>query len=719
MRRRPLALALVFTAAGGCRPGAGPVSIDKAAPLILISIDTLRADRVGAYGSTLGATPSLDALARDSLLFEDAYSHCPLTLPAHASLLTGLLPMRHGVRDNAGFTLEPEVVSLATRLKAAGRATGAAVSAYVLRRATGIAQGFDFYDDAIDVDATNASLGDQQRDGARAVETLLAWLGGQAGRPLFAFLHLYEPHTPWNPPPQHRRFSHPYDGDVAYADELVGRFLTRLRETSLLERALVIVTADHGEGLGDHGEEEHGLFLYREVTRVPLLVRLPKGARGGRRVSGVVGQADVAATILDLAGLDVQGLDGVSLRGTLSGGPTPARPVYSESYFPRLHFGWSELQAATDERFRFIRAPRPELYDVREDPQEKKNLVGERPSAATAIVAWLDRTAARDSVTPERVPAEARRRLEALGYVGGGGPTAPTGPGARADPKDQVASHEAFKRALATASEGRDAESAQALRALLEKSPGMPDAWEALGLSLGRLGRDREAVSALDQALALDPSRARTHLALARVHGLAGRRALAERHAAAASALEPGEGYETLALMMLEKGRLDDAAADARKSLSADATRVMSHYVLGAVAQRRGRCEEALAAYRTAAEAALRQKGVVVRGLHAGTADCLARLGRQAEAERAFLAEIELIPASPEGRVGLAMLYRSEGRDAEARSALEGVVEKHPQPGASEYATVVRAFSVLGDSEAAYSWRQRARERFPEDRRFR
>ena len=385
----PVLLACLVAATGGCRGRVrGPF---REASVVLISIDTLRSDRLPAYGYAKGSTPAIDAISRQGVVFESVWSHCPLTLPAHASMFTGLLPPHHGVRDNMGFALEPTHRTLATRFKAAGFTTGGAVSSYVLRRSTGIAQGFDLYDDALVVDSSVESLGAQQRDGAIATESLGRWIDTQGDRRFFAFLHLYEPHTPYAPPPQHRDHADPYDGEVAYADELVGRLVASLRARGLLDRVILAVTSDHGEGLLDHGEQEHGFFLYREAVQVPLVLRLPGASGAGTRVKGVVSQVDLAATLLDLAGLPQDGMDGISQRAALDTGTASSRPVYSETYFPRYHFGWSELLAVTEERYRYIRAPRVELYDLHRDPAERLNLAGERTAAGDALEAWLRR----------------------------------------------------------------------------------------------------------------------------------------------------------------------------------------------------------------------------------------------------------------------------------------------------------------------------------------
>jgi choline-sulfatase len=711
-----LGLAAAIAAAPGCRGRAsGPYS---EASVVLVSIDTLRSDRLAAYGYTKGRTPALDALARDGIVFDSVWSHCPLTLPAHASMFTGLLPPHHGVRDNMGFTLEAGRRTLATRFKAAGLATGGAVSAYVLRRSTGIAQGFDLYDDALVVDSSVESLGAQQRDGAVATEVLGRWIEDQGGRRFFAFLHLYEPHTPYAPPPQHRDLADPYDGEVAYADELVGRLVARLRSRGLLDRVILAVTADHGEGLLDHGEQEHGYFLYREALQVPLVLRLPRAAGAGSRASGLVQQVDLAPTLLDLAGLPHDGMDGVSQRAALDTGKAASRSVYSETYFPRYHFGWSELLSVTEERYRYVRAPRPELYDRREDAAEKTNLAGGRASTVAAMDQWLEREVKPgEAARPAAVPDETREALQALGYVSGGA-VVPAG-STLADPKDKLPVYEAYRKAMEARREGRAEEAMKQLQTVVADSPGMLDAWESLGTTLLRLGREKDAIAAIDKVVAQDPTNPAAHLALAKIHGLAGRRDKAEKHAELASVKEPGRGFETLAQILLDQNRPAEAAAYARKSLAADPGRVMSRFVLAVAAQKAGRWEEAVAEFRRTLDAQQQQKGLVVRGVHAGLGDCLARLGRGAEAELEFQAEIAVIPYSREARVGLALLYRSQGRDAESRNVLAGVVTANPQAKADEYFVVARTLAVLGDLPAAREWAARGHALYPADPRFR
>jgi arylsulfatase A-like enzyme/Tfp pilus assembly protein PilF len=706
-------------AAAGCERTPSSIAADRfpGAPVILISIDTLRADHLPVYGYGAGSTPALDRLARSGVVFDEAYSQCPLTLPSHTSLLTGRLPFHHGVRDNIGYTVADDERTLAARFKEAGYATGGAVSSYVLRHQTGIGRGFDFFDDAMEVAGTGESLSETQRDGRLTVDALAGWVDAHADQPVFAFLHLYEPHAPYAPPPSHV-MAQPYDGEIAYADELVGRFIDRLTARGLFDRSILAVVSDHGEGLGDHGEAEHGLLLYREALRVPLIVRLPGGQRRGGRIGGPVGLVDVAPTLLELAGAPADGVDGQSLVSALTSRRAADRTVYSETLYPRLHFGWSDLASAVDGRYHYIRAPKPELYDMASDPRERTSIAEARRSTADALAAWLERTTAGSPVAePAKVDADVRERLKALGYIGSSPTT--TGAAALANPKDMIASYEMLKQAEDLDRAGKPTEAIVALRRLVAANPQMLDGWESLAKSLARADRLPEAIDAFGKVLAIDPLKPETHLALARIYGLQRKTSRARAHAELAAHRDPAAGYELLAELMMDERKLTDAQSYARKSLDVDASRYMSLFLLGVIAKEQGRCDDAIVEFQRAIEAKRLAPHSVVRSLHASLADCLARAGRQAEAEREFQLELETIAWSPEARVGLAMLYRSQGRDADARTVLEGLITRTPQPNAEVYWTVVRTFTVLGDAAAAREWSARAREEFPRDPRFR
>jgi len=320
---------LLAVAALACNRAA--VAPSNHTPVILVSIDTLRSDHVPAYGYRGVDTPALDALRADSILYERAYSHVPLTLPSHTTIFTGMLPAANGVRDNLGFRLAPSVPTLAELLKKNGYSTGAAVSAFVLRRETGIARGFDDYDDQIDPVNSGANVGRVQRPGGETSAIAKKWIAAHDQQPFFYFLHLYEPHTPYEPT---------YDADIAKADSIVGDFLRFLKEKGIYDNALIILLSDHGEGLNDHGEAEHGIFVYREALQVPLMVKLPHAARRGASIATPVQLSDVFPTICAITGTRAPSTTATSLVADI-----PQRAIYSETLFPKFHYGWSDLHS--------------------------------------------------------------------------------------------------------------------------------------------------------------------------------------------------------------------------------------------------------------------------------------------------------------------------------------------------------------------------------------
>ena len=422
--------------------------------LVLVTIDTLRADRLGCYGNRTVQTPHLDRLAREGALAVDMSVQVPLTRPSHTTILTGLYPAEHGIRDNVSPALAAEVPTLATRLKGAGFETAAFVSSVVLSRQSGLARGFDTYSDRFDVGADDARfLNTIQRRGDGPTAEAIAWIEGHRGSRFFVWLHLYDPHDPYEPPePFASRYAdRPYDGEVAFTDELVGRLEGALDRLGLAQETLLVVTADHGEGLGDHGEAVHGYFVYESTLAVPLLVRGP-GIPAGTRLAGTARSVDLLPTLADLVGLATPAatrVSGRSLARALRGGaPPPSEPTYAESLTPLLHFGWSDLRALRDGRWKYIQAPRPELYDLRDDPQEAHDLALAQKARTEALRLALarrledERQTAKAPAAAAAVPPELLEQLGALGYVGAGG-GAPVGtPGA--DPKDKLEDYKAI-----------------------------------------------------------------------------------------------------------------------------------------------------------------------------------------------------------------------------------------------------------------------------------
>ncbi len=483
------------------------------APVILISIDTLRSDRLPAYGYSGGQTPAIDALVADSVLFERAYSHYPLTLPSHVSVLTGLLPDRHGVRDNLGYTFDSSRFPfLPTFFKKQGYATGAAVSAYVLRRETGISTDFDFFDGDIFFREWVPG-GALSRRGPETLEATLPWLRSVVGQPFFLFFHIYEPHTPLEAPePFSSMFPLPYDAEIAAADAVVGDLIDELESLGVYDESIIILMSDHGEGLGDHGEAEHGVLLYRESIQVPLIVKLPGQRNGGTRVSTPAQLVDIFPTILELFGQDpVEELSGLSLFALDES--HDSRPIYSETFYGRIHYGWSDLASIVSGPHHYIHGTVSRLFDVVADPSETDDILrDERPTFA-ALRDEVNKYQ-RELVAPEEVDEETRLKLAALGYLDTS--FGDTG-GSLPDPETRLETLDDLWTAFDLRKEGKPEEAVAAARRALDKNPEMADAWQILGSSLEDLGRYEEALESLNEALKRSGPRSDIVLAAARI----------------------------------------------------------------------------------------------------------------------------------------------------------------------------------------------------------
>lgn len=387
--------------------------------VVIVTLDTTRLDRLSPYGFMDVRMRNLERLAAEGVVFDQAVTVAPLTLPAHASLFTGLLPPAHGVRDNADRPLSDDVETLAEALRARGFATGAFVGSVVLQADRGLSQGFDVYRD---VRASESRRERHQRRGDAVVNDAIEWLEEAQQSSFLLWTHLYDPHAPYDPPETFRRLhSDPYVGELLFVDAQLGRLLDALDRFDLSDRSMVIVLADHGEGLGDHGEQTHGLRLYDTVLRIPLIVRLP--AVQPRRHAGLVRIVDITPTVLDALGVDDgRKRDGASLLSALDGHAVDV-DAYAESLYP-VRMGGASLRAMRDGRYKLIDGPQPELYDLHTDPFEVRNIASAKPQITQSMRRRLESVSgpAAPSFGRGEVPAELRQRLDALGYIGGGPP---------------------------------------------------------------------------------------------------------------------------------------------------------------------------------------------------------------------------------------------------------------------------------------------------------
>lgn len=637
-----LALAIACGDGGPPAPEGDAASADIATggPIILVSIDTLRSDHLPAYGHAGVETPSLDRLRRDGVLFARAYSPVPLTTPAHVSMMTGLLPPRHGVRDNAGYTLAADgAATLAARLAGLGYRTGGAVSSFTMRAATGLGHGFDFYDDRI-AKAERATLAEVQRAGPASLDALLPWLrqtAAQDGR-FFAFLHLYEPHTPWAPPAPFDRYADPYDGEIAAADAVVGRLLDALDALGRYDEATVVVVSDHGEGLGDHGEKEHGILLYREALQVPLIIKLAGGRRAGATVEAPVGLTDLMPTLVVLAGGSVaEALDGRSLVPALAGNELEARPLYGESFHPQLRYGWAGLTSLIEGRWHLIEGPDPELYDLVADPAERNNQLLANRRVYAGMKAAIEKVATAPA-PPSALDEETRKKLESLGYLGSSRGT--TGP--LPDPKSQLPTLEPLRRGIDALAQGDRDTAIRLIRQSLETNDRFEAGWTYLGLAYEEGGDLEAAWSAYKRAFDLSSGSPTIVDALARV--------------------------------ALRLGRLGDASTFLDMAIANHPDDVQLRFLATRTLLFQRRFAEAL----TAAEAALALAPDDPDARYQLAAAAMGA-GDLAAAERHFLGAIEAAGgAHPPALQDLAVLYLSQGRQPEARRLLERLVRIQP-----------------------------------------
>ena len=585
------------------------------------------------------------------------------------------------------------------------------MSAYVLQGRGGLRAGFDLYEDDIEFQ-TGSGLGGLQRTGGETLRPALGWLRKVAERPFFLFLHLYEPHTPYDPPePFAGRYRLPYDGEIAAADAVVGDLVAELRRLGIYDRAIVILLSDHGEGLGDHGEMEHGVLLYREAIQVPLLLKLPGGERAGTSVADPVSLVDVAPTLAEL--LDLPRTDAWPGRSLLAGAGEEGgeRAIYAETFYARLHFGWSELASIVQGDRHLIEGPDPELYDLLNDPAERHNLRATQRRAFAEL-----RRALRDHDRSLRPPAavdeESRQAMIALGYVGSGGAASADGP--LPDPKTRVGSLGDLRAGFQHAARREHAAAAAAFRRVLAENPRMPDAWEFLGHSLAKLERPEEALAAYREALRASEGSPHIAMAAASLYFELGRVEDAEQHARLALVAHPSFAHGLLAQIALARDDLAAAEREAQASAEAGSVRVRPLLTLAAVRQAQGRYEETLQLIDQAARVYAERKTPdpqLLQGLHLLRGKALADIGNVPAAETAFQREIELFPADPRAYSNLALLYALAGRPRAVGPTLRRMVEDHPS--AAAYAEAVKTLRVLELRAEAEQLLRRGRRLYP------
>jgi arylsulfatase A-like enzyme/Flp pilus assembly protein TadD len=664
---------LVSVMAGACAGRHRTAITSGALPgasVLLVTIDTLRADRVGAYGYGGGLTPTLDRLAGEGLRFARTYAHAPLTLPSHASLLTGRYPTHTGVHDNGTFRLG-EMPTLATVLKAAGYRTGAFVGAFVLDTRFGLNRGFDTYDDRMV--GSSADLEVVQRTADQVLEPAFRWISAAPGGAdrFFSWVHLYDPHQPYAAPEPYRsRFAgDPYSGEIAYTDAALARFFDRLRAGNLLTNTLVVVASDHGESLGEHGERTHGLFAYDATLRVPLILWAPGRLNPGV-VPGIARLVDIVPTILDLLGAaPLNGIDGRTLRSSINGeGGDGPQESYFEALNANLTRNWAPLRGVVRDGLKLIDLPQPELYDLAADPGEQRNLYAQQRERARPLEASLDRLVKSAAATPSaqaNIDADAEARLRSLGYVVSPA-TKPSRPYTAADdPKQLVHLSTALDDAADMWARGDAGQAIATLRRAISERADLTVAYDRLAFILRATGRTAEAVRLLDDAA----RRGHSDRALLRALGSALREAGAVRRSAdVLEALVHDDesdlqAADALAQTYARLGRSADAEALFKRVLARSPNASTTWNNLGALYLTQQRSTEAVNAFERAITI-----NPVLAVAHNGLGVAYAREGQMDRAVAAWRKALELRPDFGDARHNLERATQKNTKDTKEKS---------------------------------------------------
>ncbi len=691
--------------AASCGPHVAP----EERSVILVTLDTTRADRFGIYGHSGGLTPNLDRVGREGVVFEEAIAQVPLTLPSHASLFTGRYPSSHGVRHNGIYRLREAETTLAEHLGGLGFETAGFAAAFVMNRGFGAEQGFSVYDDVPGnrYEGGQDQLYAAQRSAEEVNERVIRWLAGvRPGKRFFLWVHYYDPHDPYEPPesPGRALRGEGYDREISYMDSCFGDLLRALESADRLDRSVLVVAGDHGESLGQHGEKTHGIFLYEPSVRVPLILRAPGLVPSGRRVEGPVELVDVAPTVLDWIGAPpLPAAQGRSLRPRIEGTDDGHGAIaHAESLMPRLEFGWSELRMVRDGRFKYVDAPRPELYDLREDPGEERDVAAfdaERAAEMeTTLEAWVRATtdAAAEAGAARTLDPDEEARLRSLGYLGGDYFKS-GGEGSRTDPKDGIAEIRRLDDARDLLARGNAEGALAAVADVLASNPKNHQARSTKVLALVELGRlaeaEEEALASL--AAAETDAEASAVLAekarglLASVYRLQGRSAEAELQYRRLIRDDPQNGAAAvdLARLLIDLGRTDEATALIGDVLSREPANGMALAARFLIEWNAGRRQDAIATARSLAQA------------RAGDAPVLDRAGRllleegdPAGAAACFEVALEqsrVLDPGLLGRLGAARLGSGDAKGAEAAfQAAASLAPRDPRP--QHYLGVIR-----------------------------
>ena len=664
-----IAISLTVLLIRHTRPDFARLRGEKDFNVILVTLDTTRADRIGCYGFSRIETPALDDLAARGVKFENCIAQTPLTLPSHSSIFTGTLPFFHGVRDNGGFILPEELMTLAEVFKGGGYATAAFIGAYVLDSKWGLNQGFDYYYDRFDLSKfEKISLGTVQRPANEVMDEALKWLGENRGSKFFTWIHLYDPHTPYEPPPPfaEKYAKNPYLGEIAFVDSQLARLGRFLQENDLIERSFLVIAGDHGESLGEHREATHGFFIYQEALHVPLIFVTPISRFKGLSTPAVVSLVDVMPTVLEMAGLPVPPqVQGESLVPSFfRPADDPDRYAYSETYYPRFHYGWSELRGFQNKRYKLINAPQKELYDLAADADETRDLA----SVETDVLARLDEAAAKfigehsqnaHELDFRKIDPETREKLAALGYIGSFTDSKKLEGKTLANPKEKIVVFNELSRAREMGMDGQADAAIAIIQSIIATDPEISDAYFSIGNILFKARQFKKAISYFEQALARKPDDTFCVMNIANSYLNMGR---------------PGEG-EAFVIEYLKKGfsdpqlyfllgtltflqkKYDDALKYYDECLSFNSDSAASHNAMAAIFILR---DDLPSAEKHLASAMAIDPNLI--NLNYNRAEFLEKQGKSQEAAEAYRRELALSPYHFKASFNIARLCRMMGQ---------------------------------------------------------
>jgi len=582
--------------------------------VLLVTLDTTRADHLGCYGDADAHTPTMDALAQDGVVFEHAYATVPLTLPSHASILTGLYPPENGIHLNGRGRLDPQLPNLAESLRRAGYRTGAFLASVVLHAQYGLDHGFDVYDDDMAGGERHGHESHLMRKADVVVNQALSWLNQQEERPFFCWVHLFDPHAPYEEHPEvfgDRFRDRPYDGDIAFADLHVGRLIAHLKERGLYERTMIVVVGDHGEGLGDHQEGEHGFMLYNSTVHVPLIITHPRLCRAGHRVSTPVSQVDILPTVLDCLDVcfaETEKISGSSLRAALRGSAIEPGVCYSETKSVYEAFGWAPLASVTSDTWKYVNTTRDELYNLKDDPDELNNLAESQPAQLQKmreLYARVQQQMSPHTAADVQFSEADRRNLESLGYLAGGpAPASRAADETLPDVKDMMVYYNTEVAARKLIRERKADEAVQQLREVIRAAPRFIPARMTLGAALQQEGRHDEAVEVFHAAIEADPDSSLPHFELGKHYAAHGETETAIDHYRTAVRLNPHDAtsHFNLGSLLFSEGNVEQAREHYRQGLEEFPDSTVGNFNFSVLLADQGELERALQHARRAAE---------------------------------------------------------------------------------------------------------------------